>query len=256
MKQRAVIASALAGEPDLLLLDEPTTALDVTVEAQILDLLDGLRVSRGLSMLLVSHNLGIVDRLCDTLTVLYAGRVVEQGRAAALLGSPAHPYTRGLLGALPRADRGRVGRLTPIPGGLPDLTRPDPGCNFRDRCPFAEPECAGAQALASRPDGRAVRCRRADAALVWPEPEALPPPMQDRNGVTLLDAAGLHRGFRQGGLLARLSFSGIVPRLDLVEFTLLKAYLNVGRLDDVQRLLRERRAGAIVMPIAGLSALH
>ncbi|WP_439579800.1 dipeptide ABC transporter ATP-binding protein [Elioraea sp.] len=214
MKQRAVIASALAGEPDLLLLDEPTTALDVTVEAQILDLLDGLRAARGLSILLVSHNLGIVDRLCDALTVLYAGRVVEQGSAADLLGSPAHPYTRGLLGALPRADRGRVARLTPIPGGLPDLTHPDPGCNFRDRCPFAEPPCDAAQALASRPDGRAVRCRRADETLAWPEPEALPPPVRDRNGAALLDAAGLHRGFRQGGLLARLSFSGIVPRLD------------------------------------------
>ncbi|MBX9700643.1 MAG: ABC transporter ATP-binding protein, partial [Acetobacteraceae bacterium] len=122
MKQRAVIATALACEPEQLLLDEPTTALDVTVEAQILDLLERLRAERGVSMLLVSHNLGIVDRLCDGLTVLYAGRVVESGATEALLAAPRHPYTRGLLAALPRADRGRIGRLAPIPGNLPDLT--------------------------------------------------------------------------------------------------------------------------------------
>src|SRR5262249_28313239 len=137
MKQRALIAMALACEPDLLLLDEPTTALDVTIEAQILDLLEGLRARRGLSLLLVSHNLGVVDRVCDDLVVLYAGRVVEPRRVADAFGAPAHPYTKGLLGALPRLDRGRVTRLAPIPGGLPDPTQPDPGCGFRPRCPFA-----------------------------------------------------------------------------------------------------------------------
>ncbi|MBY0336977.1 MAG: ABC transporter ATP-binding protein, partial [Acetobacteraceae bacterium] len=146
MKQRAVIATALACEPDLLLLDEPTTALDVTVEAQILDLLERLRAERGVSMLLVSHNLGIVDRLCDDLTVLYAGRVVESGPAAALLDAPRMPYTRGLLAALPRADAGRIQRLAPIPGSLPDLTAPPAGCIFQPRCPFAAPGCEQPQA--------------------------------------------------------------------------------------------------------------
>ncbi len=143
MKQRVVIATALATEPDLLLLDEPTTALDVTVEAQILDLLDRLRERHGLSMLLVSHNLGIVDRLCDRVAVLYAGRVVEKGATAAVLDHPRHPYTKGLMAALPRPDVSQSVRLSPIPGGLPDLT---------------VPECRGVILL------HAVRSRRAGAS--------------------------------------------------------------------------------------------
>ncbi|MCC7275357.1 MAG: ABC transporter ATP-binding protein [Alphaproteobacteria bacterium] len=207
MKQRAVIATALACEPDLLLLDEPTTALDVTIEAQILDLLESLRARRGLSMLLVSHNLGIVDRLCDELTVLYAGRVVEQGTTAATLARPRHPYTRGLLGALPRADRGRVGRLVPIPGSLPDLTRPDPGCGFRARCPFALATCAEAQALRTLPDGRGVRCIRAEAidGLPWPADETVAAariaPAAD--APPLLAVEAMTRRFGAGGLFRR-----------------------------------------------------
>ncbi|MBI0435885.1 ABC transporter ATP-binding protein [Roseomonas sp. KE0001] len=200
MKQRAVIATALACEPELLLLDEPTTALDVTVEAQILDLLDRLRRERGVGMLLVSHNLGIVDRLCDDLTVLYAGRVVEQGAAATLLAAPRHPYTRGLLAAVPRADRGRMGRLAPIPGGLPDLTRPDPGCNFRPRCAFALPSCAAPQALAPQ-DGRLVRCHRAEAVGLAPLPGvtgAPPPPPRRPSDAPLLIATELTKTFRLG----------------------------------------------------------
>ncbi len=216
MKQRAVIAGALACEPDLLLLDEPTTALDVTVEAQILDLLEALRRSHGLSLLLVSHNLGIVDRLCDDLTVLYAGRVVEQGRAEDLLSRPTHPYTRGLLGALPRADRGRIGRLVPIPGGLPDLTMPEPGCNFRARCAFATDACATPQALApvsgDAAEGRLARCHRAGEDLAWPVPEE-PVRAARGEGEVLLVAEGLSRSFALGGFLSRLSFAGITPRL-------------------------------------------
>jgi peptide/nickel transport system ATP-binding protein len=216
MKQRAVIAGALACEPELLLLDEPTTALDVTVEAQILDLLDTLRRTHGLSLLLVSHNLGIVDRLCDDLTVLYAGRVVEQGRADDLLSRPSHPYTRGLLGALPRADRGRIGRLVPIPGGLPDLTKPEPGCNFRSRCAFVTPACAAPQALASvagdNAVGRAVRCHRAGEDLAWPVPEETARTLRGE-GEVLLAAEGLSRSFAMGGLLSRLSFQGGRPSL-------------------------------------------
>ena len=126
MKQRVGIATALASEPELLLLDEPTTALDVTVEAQILDLLDRLRAHRGLAMLLVSHNLAIVDRLCDRVAVLYAGRVTETGAAADVFDRPRHPYTKGLLAALPRPDLAHPGRLSPIAGRLPDLVADEP----------------------------------------------------------------------------------------------------------------------------------
>ncbi len=168
MKQRVAIAAALAARPDLLLLDEPTTALDVTVEAGILDLLAGLRARRGLSLLLVSHNLGIVDRLCERVTVLYAGRVVEDAPVADLLRAPLHPYPRGLLAAIPRLDEARP--LAPIAGGLPDMRTPDPGCNFRPRCPFAAPGCELPQALTPGP--HRVRCHRAGeiAGLPWPAP--------------------------------------------------------------------------------------
>jgi peptide/nickel transport system ATP-binding protein len=199
MKQRAVIATALACEPELLLLDEPTTALDVTVEAQILDLLEKLRAERGVSMLLVSHNLGIVDRLCDDLTVLYAGRVVESGPATALLDAPRMPYTRGLLAALPRANAGKIQRLAPIPGSLPDLTAPPAGCIFQPRCPFAAPGCEAPQAL-RQVDGRLARCHRAEEVrdTPWPETEAAPA-RRPVIGEALLEAEGLAKTFRIGG---------------------------------------------------------
>jgi peptide/nickel transport system ATP-binding protein len=217
MKQRAVIATALATEPDLLLLDEPTTALDVTVEAQILDLLEKLRTERGLTMLLVSHNLGIVDRICDRLCVLYAGRTLESGPTAVLLHSPRHPYTRGLLGALPRPDRLHPGRLVPIPGNLPDLTKPEPGCNFRPRCPFAQPDCARPQQLAEVVPSHLVRCHRADIVvdLPWPAPEAETRPaesMPERSSETLVEASHLRRFFRSGGAMARLLSSDTVAQ--------------------------------------------
>jgi peptide/nickel transport system ATP-binding protein len=204
MKQRVVIAAALATEPDLLLLDEPTTALDVTVEAQILDLLDRLRAQRGLSMLLVSHNLGIVDRLSDRVAVLYAGRLAESGPTATVLHRSGHPYTKGLLAALPRPDRPHAGRLAPIPGGLPDLTRPDPGCNFRPRCAFTAAGCEQPQALLGDPAGHRVRCHRlpAVAGLSWPAADAAPPPIPIAPA-PLIAAEGLVRRFGGGGWLGR-----------------------------------------------------
>jgi peptide/nickel transport system ATP-binding protein len=191
MKQRVAIAMALAGRPELLLLDEPTTALDVTVEAGILDLLDGLRARRGLSLLLVSHNLGIVDRLCDRVTVLYAGRVVEAGPVRDVLGRPRHPYSLGLLAALPRINR-RDG-LAPIPGALPDMTRPDPGCNFRPRCPFTATGCAAPQALAG--GDHAARCHRAGELAGRPWPARPPAPPASPAGAILMATEGLARRF-------------------------------------------------------------
>ncbi len=205
MKQRVAIATALAAEPDLLLLDEPTTALDVTIEAQILDLLEQLRTTRGLAMLLVSHNLGIVDRICDRLTVLYAGRTAETGPTAEVLATPRHPYTRGLLGALPRPDRPHPGRLIPIGGGLPDMVQADPGCNFRARCGFAIEACAAPQDMRSAGAPRAVRCHRADTLAATPQVQSDASPATARSdGEILLAADRLSRSFHIGGAFARL----------------------------------------------------
>jgi peptide/nickel transport system ATP-binding protein len=173
MKQRALIATALACAPELLVLDEPTTALDVTIEAQILDLLEKLRRDRGLSMLYITHNLGVVARICDDVCVLYAGRVVEQGATEAVLRQPRHPYTKGLLASLPRVAQRRH-RLVPIPGRFPDLRQPPSGCIFHPRCSFVQDRCRSEpQVLA---DG--VRCWRAAelAGERWRTDEDATPP--------------------------------------------------------------------------------
>jgi peptide/nickel transport system ATP-binding protein/oligopeptide transport system ATP-binding protein len=140
MRQRVLIAMALAAEPDLLIADEPTTALDVTVQAQILELLDRLRTARGMAVLLISHDLGIVAGRADRVLVMYAGRIAESAPTASLFAHPAHPYTRGLFESIPRLDATTT-RLTPIRGTVP---RPDQwpgGCRFHPRCPVAIPRC-------------------------------------------------------------------------------------------------------------------
>jgi peptide/nickel transport system ATP-binding protein len=161
MQQRMLIAAALICEPDLIILDEPTTALDVTIEAQILDLLDMLRRRRKLAMLFITHNLGVVNRICDRTCVLYAGSVLEQGPKDLTLGRPLHPYTLGLLGSVPRLGRGRLSRLTPIAGRFPDLARLPPGCVFHPRCPHVLPECRIEPQLLRPLAGGEVRCWRA-----------------------------------------------------------------------------------------------
>ncbi len=173
MQQRVLIAGALVCDPDLLILDEPTTALDVTVEAQILDLLDHLRRTRRLGLLFITHNLGVVNRIADRVCVLYAGRVVELGRRETVLGSPSHPYTKGLLAALPRLTAGDRRRIAPIPGRFPDLTAPPAGCIFAGRCPFVEETCrTRPQILAPVGAGHAVRCWKSDGLPPWPRPAA------------------------------------------------------------------------------------
>jgi peptide/nickel transport system ATP-binding protein len=171
MQQRVLIASALVCDPKLLILDEPTTALDVTVEARILDLLDEIRRRRQLGMLFITHNLGVVNRIADRVCVLYAGRIAETGEKVPVLSHPAHPYTKGLLGALPRLEANeKRERLVPIPGRLPDLTVPLPGCVFQERCPFSEPRCAEPQALVPAGAAQAARCWKADRVFNQPWP--------------------------------------------------------------------------------------
>jgi oligopeptide/dipeptide ABC transporter ATP-binding protein len=142
MRQRIMIAIALACDPKLIIADEPTTALDVTIQAQILELMQQLTRRLGVALIIITHNLGVVARYAQRVNVMYAGRVVESGAAAALYHNPRHPYTIALLRSVPRLDRPRQARLDPIEGVPPDLTRLDQGCSFRPRCRFAVEACA------------------------------------------------------------------------------------------------------------------
>lgn len=143
MRQRVMIAMALLCEPEVLVADEPTTALDVTVQAQILTLLRDLQRDFGTAIVMITHDLGVVAGLCDEVLVLYGGRVMEQGPARHIFHSPSHPYTRGLLQAIPRMD-GDHERLVAIPGMPPNMAHPPSGCPFAPRCGFAQPDCQSA----------------------------------------------------------------------------------------------------------------
>jgi oligopeptide transport system ATP-binding protein len=158
MRQRAMIAMAIALDPELLIADEPTTALDVTVQAQIMDLLRGLSADRGMAMILITHDLGLVAESADRVIIMYAGQVMETGTVAEVLGTPRHPYTLGLLNSRPEADT-KGARLQPIPGSPPDLSALPAGCPFRPRCAFARPDCgAGDLPVVTVPSGQIVRC--------------------------------------------------------------------------------------------------
>jgi len=160
-----VIARALAVSPQLLVLDEPTSALDVTVQDQVLSLLERMRAEHGVSFLFISHNLAVVERLCESLVVLYHGRVVETGPTAAVLAQPAHPYTVALRSAVPQLKGVRDARLV-LHGALPDPASPPPGCVFHPRCPLAVDRCRiEVPSLVELSGGRQVACHRGDEVL-------------------------------------------------------------------------------------------
>ena len=168
MRQRAMIAMALACEPRLLIADEPTTALDVTIQAQILDLLRTLQRETGTAVILITHDLGVVAEVADDVVVMYAGRVVEQAPVATLFEAPQHPYTVGLLGSIPRLDAQRS-RLASIEGQVPSPLRRSSGCSFAERCPFADARCR-----AEAPGLREVGARHRSACWKAPlDPQAL-----------------------------------------------------------------------------------
>ncbi|MBI4509751.1 MAG: ABC transporter ATP-binding protein [Deltaproteobacteria bacterium] len=164
MRQRVMIAMALSCHPDVLIADEPTTALDVTIQAQILELLARLQRELGMSILLITHDLGVVAETCEEVVVMYAGRVVERATAQRLFASPRHHYTAGLLRSVPSFDQAgetrKNGRLQEIPGMVPPLHLLPAGCKFQDRCGAAQPKCREIEPhlAPAKPDGHLVRC--------------------------------------------------------------------------------------------------
>ncbi len=167
MRQRVMIAMALLCEPDVLIADEPTTALDVTIQAQILELIDERRKKSGVGVILITHDLGVVARLADRVAVMYAGRIVESGPSEAIFGDPRHPYTVGLSRSIPRLEEEKKRRLVPIQGAPPSLAKLPSGCPFRVRCPAALPVCQESYpARRELEGGREVFCHEADPERV------------------------------------------------------------------------------------------
>jgi peptide/nickel transport system ATP-binding protein len=166
-RQRVMIALALACRPSLVIADEPTTALDVVMQAQVLELLERLREELDLALILISHDLGVLAETCDRIAVMYAGRIVEAGPVASVFGSPQHPYTKRLLDTLPVIGGAR-GLGPPIPGGPPDPHDPPEGCRFRPRCPYAQERCLADPPLLEVAPGHASACHFAPWSS-WPE---------------------------------------------------------------------------------------
>ncbi|MEV7402991.1 ABC transporter ATP-binding protein [Streptomyces sp. NPDC091267] len=200
-RQRILIAMALAGEPDILLADEPTTALDATVQDQILTLLADLNRETGTALVLITHNMGVVARACERVLVMYGGTVVEDGPTAEVLTRPRHPYTAGLLAAVPRLSAPSGTRLTGIPGSPPDLTLLGDGCAFADRCSLVEDRCrTGTPPLTRLANGVRAACLPA-AGRTEPLPAPAPPTRIDRPapGAVVLEADGLRKTYKGRG---------------------------------------------------------
>jgi oligopeptide/dipeptide ABC transporter ATP-binding protein len=169
-----MIAIALACEPRLIIADEPTTALDVTIQAQILELMKALTRRLGVALIIITHNLGVVARYANTVHVMYAGRIVESGEAAAVYHRPRHPYTMALPNSVPRLDRPRRARLDPVQGQPPDLTSLGAGCAFLPRCRFAEDSCAVIRPplVTVEASDHLAACLRSEQLAAQPEPAA------------------------------------------------------------------------------------
>ncbi|GLP88875.1 ABC transporter ATP-binding protein [Tritonibacter mobilis] len=157
MRQRVMIAMALANDPKLLIADEPTTALDVTIQAQILDLIRDLRRETGMGTMMITHDLGVVAEIADSVAVMYGGEVVEYGPVTEIFDNPQHPYTIGLMSAMPRLDQ-PGGRLAIVPGSVPSMANMPSGCRFRSRCAFAHARCADPAPKVEAAPGHSVAC--------------------------------------------------------------------------------------------------
>ena len=200
MRQRVMIAMALSCNPKLIIADEPTTALDVTIQAQILELMKGLTKEFGVALIVITHNLGVVARYADRVNIMYAGKIIERGSAREIYANPRHPYTVGLLRSVPRLDQPRRAKLDPIEGQPPDLVNLPPGCSFRERCRWAIDKCAtDIPPLMPAGDGHLSACWRAEelgdlvAATVYEvsasedgeaRPESLPQPTVPQDNPT------------------------------------------------------------------------
>src|SRR4051794_2921006 len=220
MRQRAMIAMALANDPKLLIADEPTTALDVTIQAQILDLLRDLQRDTGMAIVFVTHDLGVVADICDRVVVMYAGQVVEESALGPLYARPRHPYSAGLLASMPQiTPPGRP--LTVIPGQVPSPDAWPVGCRFADRCPHVEPRCREAAVGWSSAPGAGVRCVRADELVLAGSShiEHESPAETEHAVEPLVTVTGLRKEFPVRSALLRRQ-TGVVRAVDGVDFVI------------------------------------